>query len=48
MQPILKPIEKKYQDYLNKRREEEKKTLEEMMKQPYSYENAIANLKKLK
>ncbi len=48
MQPKLLPIEKKYEDYRIKRNEEGKKAVAAMMKRPYTYEQAVANLVKLK
>ena len=48
MQPTLLPIEKKYEDYRQKRSEEGKKAVAEMLKQPYSLQEAVANLTKLR
>ena len=48
MQPKLLPIEKKYEDYRNQRNKEGSKAVAEMLKQPYSLQQAMANLDKLK
>jgi len=48
MQPRLKPVEKKYEDYRRKRSEAAKKAVEEMMKRPYSLQQAERNLEKLR
>lgn len=48
MQPKLFPIEKKYEDYRRKRNREGSEAVSEMLKQPYSYQEALANLQKLK
>lgn len=48
MQPKEIPIEKKYEDFRQKRSEEGKKAVEEMMKRPYSYQEASENLDKLR
>ncbi len=48
MQPTLLPIEKKYEDYRKKRSEEGKKAVSEMLKRPYSLQQAEANLDKLR
>ncbi len=47
-QPQLFPIEKKYMDYRKKRKEAGLKTLSEMLKQPYSFQEAVENLNRLK
>jgi hypothetical protein len=48
MQPILKPIKKKFADYRKKFTEEGQKAIEEMLKQPYTMQQAEANLDKLR
>lgn len=48
MHPKLLPIEKKYQDYQDKRNKEGRKSVQEMLKQPYTLEEAIENLTRLK
>ncbi len=48
MQPKLLPIEKKYQDYRNKRNKEGKKAVSEMLKRPYSLQQAEKNMDKLR
>ncbi|MFM2386116.1 MAG: hypothetical protein RL660_873 [Bacteroidota bacterium] len=48
MQPQLKPIPKKFQDYRNKHKEEGLKAIAEMQRQPYTLAQAEANLDKLR
>ncbi|MBS1919134.1 MAG: hypothetical protein JST17_02665 [Bacteroidetes bacterium] len=48
LQPKLVPIEKKYEDYCRKRNEAAKKAVAEILKRPYSYEQAVKNLDKLR
>lgn len=47
-QPQLVSIDEKYLEYRKKRNEEGKKAVEEMMKQPYTFEQAMENLARLK
>lgn len=48
MQPKLFPIEQKFKDYRKKTREEGLKVVSEMLKQPYSLQQAEENLDKLR
>jgi hypothetical protein len=48
MQPILLPIEKKYEDYRKSRSKEGKQAVAEMLKRPYSLQQAEDNLDKLR
>ena len=48
MQPKLLPIEKKYSDYREKRNREGKLAAEKMLKQPYTFQQAVENLQRLK
>ncbi len=48
MQPKLLQIEKKYQDYQEKQSREGKQEVSEMLKRPYSLQEAEANLDKLR
>lgn len=47
-QPQLFPIEKKYMDYRKKRKEIELKAISEMLKRPYSFQEAVENFNRLK
>ncbi|MBS1737431.1 MAG: hypothetical protein JST21_03840 [Bacteroidetes bacterium] len=48
MQPTLFPIEKKYEDYRRKRNDAAKKAVAEMLKQPFSFQQAVQDLHKLR
>ncbi|MCO5286814.1 MAG: hypothetical protein M9898_10415 [Chitinophagaceae bacterium] len=47
-QPQLFPTEKKHIDYRKKRKETELKAISEMLNRPYSFQEAVENLNRLK
>jgi hypothetical protein len=48
MQPKLLPIDKKFEDYRSKRKQEASEAVSTMLNQSYTYEEAVKNLQKLK
>ena len=47
-QPKLKAVKKEYEDYTRKRNKAAEKAVEEMLKRPYSLQQAEANLDRLR